>query len=327
MLDICVIYLPHFLYKFMMNIVLATDDNYVQHCCSTMVSVLTHNDNVHFFILTEGLKDENRKLMSNFVNSNGGQIDYCVVDSSVVSQFPMPKEGGTHISIATYYRLFVDILLPGNIKKVLYLDCDIIVTSSLIPLYSIDMQNYAIGAVYQNYNKGIDADLLRLGIPNKEGYFNAGVLMINLEYWRKNDTREKLIQFIKHNFTKIKQHDQDVLNAVLWSKTIPLSNTWNYQYSFKVKHHEEFPSKVKYVLPLEDPAVIHYVSVPKPWEWGCGHIFVKEYYKYLEMTPFRGWKPKFNWKRYKEYILVPKIIKIILAIDFLKIRRLVIKQG
>ena len=57
-----------------MNIVLATDDNFVQHCSVTMLSILKHNSDVVFYILTEGLSESNVSMVNNIVAENGGDI-------------------------------------------------------------------------------------------------------------------------------------------------------------------------------------------------------------------------------------------------------------
>ena len=304
-----------------MNILLSTDDNFVQHCCVTMASVLENNKGVTFYLLTAGLKPENYKLLTNFVEAHNGILQICKVDDNITNRFPMPKEGGEHISIATYYRLFAQKVLPSDADRVIYIDCDIVVRGSLEPLWKIDIDNYALGAVYQGMNSLTKDDFERLGIPKEMGYFNAGVLLINLDYWRKHQVTERLFDYIKNNFHKIKQHDQDTLNAVLYNEVKPVSYAWNYlPQFFLVKKGLTFPARVDYSEKI-DPIVIHYVSIPKPWDYGCYNPYTNEYFKYLDHTPFKGWRPPFIWKKYKQQVLIPKMIKILTKIDFLRLRR------
>lgn len=304
-----------------MNIVLSTDDNYVQHCCVTMASILKNNQDVVFYIFTEGLSEENEKLMTALVNKFNGQINFCMIDESIVSKFPMPEGAGDHISVATYYRLFVDLVLPKELDKVIYMDCDIVVRSSLQLLWETNVAGCALGVVYQEQTPSQEQDQRRLGIPIEFGYFNAGVLLINLSFWRDNSVTEKLFDFIKYSYSKIHQHDQDTLNACLYNKVKPIDYIWNYLPLFDPKKPHIFPKGVDYTNE-SDPVVVHFVSIPKPWEIGSYNPYTYEYYKYLEMTPFAGWKPKFEWKKYFNHVIKKKTIIFISKIDVFNIRKL-----
>ena len=138
------------------------------------------------FVLTEGLTELNYTILKDEVESKKGEFNYIIVDSSIISKFPMPvSKDLQHISQATYYRLLMSDILPIGVEKVIYLDCDIIVRKSLIELWECDITNYAIGAIHQITREIEDAT--RLNYPIEYGYFNAGVLLIYIAYWRKNN--------------------------------------------------------------------------------------------------------------------------------------------
>ena len=82
-----------------------------------MVSILRNNKNTTFYLLTEGLTAENEKILKSLVTDNGGNLVISLVPSDIVKYFPMSKMASSHISIATYYRLFVTSLLPETIDK------------------------------------------------------------------------------------------------------------------------------------------------------------------------------------------------------------------
>lgn len=310
----------------MISIVLASDDNFVQHCMVTMSSVLKNNTDVHFYLFTEGLKERNSSSLNSFVKSKGGQLTICTINSSVIKDFPMPKSGGEHISVATYYRLFVERFLPSEIQRVIYMDCDMVVRGSLSDLWETDLTGKAMGAVYQACSAEAEKDLGRLNIPIDEGYFNAGLLLINLDYWRSHDVTNRLFAFIRMHSNLIKQHDQDVLNAVLYKEVKAISYTWNFLPLFINKFSRQFPIKADYSITIEYPIVIHYVSVPKPWEYGCSNPYKNEYYKYLKMTPYYEFKPKFVLKKFIKNVLYPRLIVTINRVDVLKLRKYLYKS-
>lgn len=120
----------------------------------------------------------------------------------------------------------------------------------------------------------------RLHIPVEQGYFNAGVLLINLKKWREEHIYEKSIEFLRNNSESIVNHDQDVLNVVCGKKTKMLSYTWNTMNYFFMKNFQLSQDRVLKIYQKEeqtnviDPTIIHFASRPKPWERLCIHPFV-----------------------------------------------------
>lgn len=278
-----------------MNIVCATDDNFVQHCSIMLVSLLSNNSNVCIYILTEGLKPENKLILENEVANYKGKLNFCIVDSNVVEKFPMPSDRGfSHISRATYYRLLMAELLPSDLDKIIYLDCDIIINGSLEELWNINIEGYAIAASKQ-IGYGFEAE--RLGYPINYGYFNAGVNVVNLKYWRDFNVKDSLLQYIERHFESIKYHDQDTLNAVLYDKCYYIMPKWNMtSLTFSLFLNTRGDSRNGVIINdysreknnikqnLKHPIVIHYVSHPKPWNDGCIHPYYYLYYDYAKKT-------------------------------------------
>lgn len=308
----------------MMNIVLATDDNFVQHCGTTIKSITVNNCCVKFYLLTEGLAAQNIKLLQEVATENECNLEIRLVPSDIVKYFPMSKMASSHISIATYYRLFVTSLLPIEVEKAIYLDCDMIIRGSLEGLWNTNLENSPLAAVYQQ-NEWADSNdsWRRLGIPREYGYFNAGCLVLNLKFLRKDNFQQKAIDYINSSFDKIISHDQDVLNALYFDKVIPLKCKWNYlpifwQSSFK---KVEFPQKCYYFKEKKEmgfePIVIHYVSKPKPWNYGCNNPYTSEYFKYLKLTPWKNYTVSFSFKEYYVFKVLPGIKRIIHKIDMI----------
>lgn len=278
-----------------MNIVCATDDNFVQHCSIMLTSLLLNNNNVSVYVLTEGLKLENEKRIREEIEEKGGKVEFCIVDSSIVDRFPMPSiQGLSHISRATYYRLLIAELLPDNIEKAIYLDCDMIVNHSIDELWNLNIDGYALAASLQI---GYGYEALRLGYPIKYGYFNAGMNVINLKYFRKNNISQLLMDYIKENYDKIKFHDQDALNGALFDKTLHVMPQWNMTSAVYVYQLDRRGDRINgqlingYTLEianakkyLKDPVILHFVSRPKPWQRGCIHPLCYLYYEYAKKT-------------------------------------------
>ena len=273
-----------------MVIVCSTDDKYVQHCVLMLISLALHNSDVKIYILTDKLSESNKILIKDEMKPYDVALHFIQVDSNIITSLPMPNNASLrHISLATYYRLFISKLLPAEDTKVIYLDCDIIVNNSLKDLWDTDINDFALGAVAQ---VGDSEDCIRLGISETKGYFNAGVLLINLDYWRRHNVESRFLEYIALNRNKIIYHDQDVLNVVLHNEYKGLSIKWNltsdhYNPFFKkyinkdksLTDHQKTEIRNELRLLKKNPVIVHYVFIPKPWEKWCFSIHQQLYYE------------------------------------------------
>ena len=75
-----------------MNVVCATDDNFVQHCTIMLTSLLINNTDVNIFLLTEGLKPQNELIIKQQVEKLKGALEIYLVDTSIIEKFPMPHQ-------------------------------------------------------------------------------------------------------------------------------------------------------------------------------------------------------------------------------------------
>lgn len=266
-----------------MDIVCSIDDNYVQHCSCMLVSFFENNKQGQHTIhlLSEGLTSKNIAFLTQLVESYGGEFCYYCVDSERIAMCPI--KATDHLSIATYYRLLMAELLPKHLDKVLYLDCDIVIDGSIDEFWNTSLDGYALAAVEEMNTSAKDV-YQRLEYDISYGYFNAGVLLVNLDYWRKENLTKVFFEYISTNQDKIRAHDQDVLNALLHDKCKHVSHKWNVEEAFYhyyvIKAWRKRDAKgMKRVL--LHPVILHYTWKPKPWNANCRHPFRMKYFDYL----------------------------------------------
>ena len=296
-----------------MDMECSIDDNYVQHCGAMLTSFFINNlEEKHtIHLLIEKLEPQNITLIRTLVESFGGCFSYYIVDRQLLENCPIKSTD--HLTITTYYRLFIADILPNYINKVLYLDCDIVINGSIKELWYTSLDSYALAAVEElGCSAGDVYD--RLGYSAEYGYFNAGVLLINLSYWRENNQTLAFLDFISLNYNKLRAHDQDVLNALFYDKCLHVSCKWNveeafYHYSVLQRHH--FNRELRSILC--HPVILHYTWKPKPWEESCRHPFKINYLYYLsifrkERLPWRQ-RIKESWYRFTFCLLLVFNIK------------------
>lgn len=277
-----------------MDIVACTDSWFVMPTAVMIYSVCVNNPNVdivfHVIVDADVTPKNKRDLEKEVFPFEGKTISF--YDSTLLMQsfeFP-PVMISKGITRTTYYRLFIAELLPPDIEKVLYLDVDIIVRHSLRPLWKTDISNYAVAAAPDIFSD-ITEFYERLKISRRYCYVNAGVLLINLEYWRECSMATLFLTWISENENVIHYGDQDVLNAVLKEKILLIPQKYNLMHGFLWKQSyylEKFKNDIAEAK--QDPTIVHF-SGEKPWDvynLDPRHPFVSTFIKYQRQTKWKG---------------------------------------
>lgn len=252
------------------NIVLSSDNNYAQHLGVVLCSIFENKKsdyNINIYIIDGGISKENKEKLNELEKKYHFFINYLYVDSRMLPNLVI----NGHVTESTYYRILIPKLLGDDIDKVLYLDSDMVVLGDILELFKIDIKNYFVGVVQ-------DMSL------NRDKYFNAGMMLINLKKWRDEHISEKTLEYIKNNPEKLEFHDQDALNFIFsGGGGIFLKNIYNFTvYGFE--------NKFKKIKKL--PIIIHYVGNIKPWNFSYIGPFKENYFEYLKITPWRDFKYK-----------------------------------
>ncbi|WP_303918208.1 glycosyltransferase family 8 protein [Treponema berlinense] len=261
------------------NVALCTDDNFIYPTLTTIDSVLKNNTDQRFsiFIITAGLSEQSRKTVENFSLNKQGQAEIKIITAEKKILSGCPIKQGDHVSLSSYLRILLPGLIPENIKKVLYLDGDILCVSSLKELYDIDISQNSCAAVRDERNN--DAEIFtRLNYSSENGYFNAGVILINLDWWRKNNVQNTTLKYISENQEKCLWHDQDALNYILNGTVAWLDFRYNLTQGFlfdkpKLKIDEKYKNAISSAI--KNPCLIHYCAAYKPWHVECNSPFKK----------------------------------------------------
>ena len=271
-------------------VVFATDENYVQHLCVTLLSLLYNRSRdvpLHVFVLGDNLSFESTGIIRQIAEEHNVSITFPDINFDRFGDLVATR----HQSRATYARFAIPETVHAH--KALYLDCDLIIRRDILEIWKIDISDYYVGAVVDGMNVKQELyEILRM--PFGEPYFNAGVLMINLKKWRQDGICEKLIKFTNENANIIKYQDQDALNAILWGRWFPFHLRWNVQKQvfrlcYNYQSRRSLPKE--FIEAVRDPAIVHYTTNDKPWHYKCKTPYVEEYYRYLAMTPWKDYRP------------------------------------
>lgn len=281
--------------------VFSIDDNYCQHLGVTLAS-LAHNNPGNLFtahVIRNALSATNeaklRELLAALPNFEARFYHF---DTTPYAHFRLDG----HISLASYFRLFLTDILPPDIDRVLYLDADIAILDDVRPLWDCRLDGALIGAVedafansptlFSNSAEAQPTSNERLGLPAEHTYFNAGILVIDLAAWRRNDLLPTFVKYVEANHGVLRFHDQDAMNAVLSGRVKYLPHDWNFQAKTTAS------DMARIGVPIEDfermrrnPHIVHWTSSRKPWFYGHQVPYEAEYLRYLRLTPWRDFVP------------------------------------
>ena len=276
-----------------MHIVACFDHGFVMPTGVMIYSVCVNNPDVDIdfhLVVDESVTEKDRQgLMSTVSRFSGKQV--ILYETSSQQYNNLPFYNNDRMTRATYYRLFLTEILPDSVDKVLYIDGDCIVRRSLLPLWNTDLENYAIGAAYVKVLKGNEY-YERLAYPPRFGYFNSGVLLVNMTYWRRHNLVSVFANYIETHKDRIKWWDQDVQNAVLYDKkkAIPLKYNMQTDCLYKDQTWGPWHSEDEIAEAINDPVIIHYIFKNKPWASYSRnpHPYRSSFLKYQKQTVWRG---------------------------------------
>lgn len=273
------------------NICFNADNNYAEQIGVTITSILKNSDKedkFNFFVLDGGFTKESKNQIQELSQIKDFKITYIKMNADDFKNCPMLKDYNKdfkhfHVPMSAYFRFKMASLFP-KLDKILYLDCDLVVTSSLKELYEKDLTDkYAAMALdVENENEAE-----RLQVPV---YCNAGVMLVNLAKWREDNIEEQLFEYAEKNKETILWQDQDVLNVVLQGKIKVLPRKWNFQFfQYDPSRYEGLFEK------YYEYNILHFAGRYKPWNNETVHPLFNEYYAYLQFTPWK--KNLVNYKK------------------------------
>lgn len=229
------------------NVCYASDKKYAKLMTLSIATVLSSKspeDNICFYIIDGGLTEQDKINILDLKHIANCEISFVEVDVEKFKNCPVPDK---YLSVAAYYRLGIAELVP-DVDKIIYLDCDIEVKTSLSELFDTDISEYAVAGVPDiSSNEHME----RLKLPN---YCNSGVLLINLANWRKIDFLRKILAWIGEHRDMLKLHDQDAINIYLQESLKVIDKKWNVQALLKYDDYESL---------IEGASIIHFIGRDK----------------------------------------------------------------
>ncbi|KJK42701.1 hypothetical protein UK23_36035 [Lentzea aerocolonigenes] len=259
------------------RIVLAADDDYAFPLAASVRSIVDNANRerpLEVVVLSCGISAESkRRLSASWDAGASGLVRFLDVDVSSLSAWPTSSPFLSHPTSATYARLLLPQLLP-DWDKVIYLDVDTITLSPFDDLWDLDLHGLPLGAVIDPFNPSIGSPRgvqcwEEAGLDPGAPYFNAGMLVINLAVWRRDQIAAKALAYVEEHAACIGLLDQEALNAVVNGEFLAVDESWNMtDIRFGAPHPAASEIPAISEAALRGPRVRHFTGKRKPWKTG-----------------------------------------------------------
>jgi len=237
-------------------IILAADHAYAMPLATTLRSIVESNRAnwpIDFRVLDTDMSPARKRKVAESLPAGSAVIRWCAVDLA-------PFSGcltHAHISTTTYARLLIPSVLDRHEPRALFIDSDVLVLDDLTPLWRTDLEGAPVGAVLDGMEPArLLGDSRFRDVPPVREYFNAGVLLVDVECWQRARISDTALQYLVR-CPLSPFSDQDALNVAcdgLWKR---LDARWNFQSHYR--------TPIGRMTDEARPAIVHFVTASKPW--------------------------------------------------------------
>ncbi len=262
-----------------MNILLTINSAFLKQAVVLMQSVLDNNKQSHicFYIVHCDLDEKEIELLNSYASSKSVGLRIIYQDPSVFEGFriagPFPYE--------VYFRILAHRVTPQSVKRILYLDTDIICNGDLSELYDLDFNDNFLIACAQKEEYAVNKKEFLENFDDisaaRGKYFNDGVLLINCEKFRSTNIDLDDYRAAANKMVSNYVFDQGLLNYMFAKQTRLISSVrFNYRYG---SYYLKALGDVKQI-PRPKPAIIHFageVCPYKPWDFLLTEQEIKKY--------------------------------------------------
>jgi lipopolysaccharide biosynthesis glycosyltransferase len=258
-----------------LHIALCFDDYFWAPTYATMRSVCIstrRKTDLVFHLLHWHLEPEHQRDFDAITTEFGAQIEHYPLDAHPEITARLSGLPGTRrIPPIAYARLLLDLLLPAEVERFVYLDSDLLVRVPIETLLGIDLLGNAIAAApepgRQRLIRGDDMRDTSSPLDAADPYFNSGVILADRAAWAAADLPGLLERLKQAGELETLYHDQDVLNLAFRGRLLLLDPLWNL-----TKPHPSHRAL--------DPHIVHYTTAMKPWN-GLAYVAFGSTYKHV----------------------------------------------
>jgi lipopolysaccharide biosynthesis glycosyltransferase len=249
---------------------------------------------IHLFLLTKDYSaDDKRKLLESWP-SGQLEVEWVAVDKRGMEALPV----WGRMSLMTYQRLGLSRILPGSVRRVIWLDADLVVQRDLGELAGPATREGGLWAAQDMAIPYVSSPLgvtgyRSFGFSPRAPYFNSGVMVMDLPWWRENRIEERALDYMARHGARLQFWDQEALNVAIAGRWQALDVRWNVIESLMGLPGFEADG---FGHAMRDPWVLHFAGAWKPWLFWSPRPARRRYFELLDQTAWAGWRPPGGFK-------------------------------
>lgn len=267
------------------EILVTIDQNYIKPLEVMMYSLKLNNltEIFRIWLIHDNIDPLALAGLQKFATQIGMQIEAVAMNNnitfsdSLLNLHDYPKE--------MYFRLLSGEVLPQDLDRVLYLDPDILVINSLKPLWELDLKGKMFAAAVHEGLTDIMSSINKLRLGTTAGYFNSGIMLMDLTEMRKKVKIADITKAIEENHDTLILPDQDILNYLYGEDILKIPETkWNYDARAYSVYLTKSAGDHNTEWVMSQTAILHFCGKPKPWQKESHSRFKPLYLNYQQMV-------------------------------------------
>ncbi|MFN2603722.1 MAG: glycosyltransferase family 8 protein [Gemmatimonadaceae bacterium] len=269
----------------------AANSSYAMPLAVMLRSALNHLDRerrlVAYVVDDSISSDDKRRVIESL--TRGASVNWIEPRRENFDRLPL----WGRMPITTYDKIMVADFLPPHVHRAIWLDCDMLVLADLATLWdrpfsgatTMAVQDSLVPFVSSRFGVG---GYEELRMDPKTPYFNAGMMVIDVDAWRTSRISGLALEYLKKYHERVCFWDQEALNAVLAAKWNLLEAHWNWSANLdrlagsSANHSHANSSQAR---------LVHFSGRIKPWLINDGSSLDTAYFEMLDETAWAGWRP------------------------------------
>lgn len=267
------------------EILVTIDQNYIKPLEVMMFSLKLNNilEKFRIWLIYDNINQKALNRLKEF----GAEIDVEItaltmnknikLPDSLLNLHDYPKE--------MYFRLLSSKLLPKNLHRIIYLDPDILVINSIVPLWELDLKGKMFAAAVHEGLTDIMSSINNIRLGTNTDYFNSGIMLMDLDQMRRKIKFKDITKAIEKHHDTLILPDQDILNYLYGEDILKIPETrWNYDSRAYSVYLTRSTGIINTEWVMKNTAILHFCGKPKPWQKEKHSRFKPLYLNYQQMV-------------------------------------------
>ena len=269
------------------HLLVTFDQNYIAPFETMLTSILLNNpgEQFHVWLLHSAIPQTALDALEHDCRAHGVPLTPIAVERQLFQGAPITKQYPQEM----YYRLLASHILPASLKRVLYLDPDILVINPLRPLWDLDLQGNVFAAASHIGVVDVMNGINRIRLKTEQDYYNSGVMLMDLEAARVLVQPEAIFQYVRDHENELLLADQDVFNSLYGAQTLQIDDAlWNYDARYYSGYLLRSGGAYHMDWVMQHTAILHFCGKRKPWKRSYATRFAPLYKHYRQLAARSG---------------------------------------